>query len=406
MGSYFPLIFRCSPLILFLSSSSHSVHISAIALLKMAMHAAKGGDLEVMGILQGKVVGRSLIVLDAFALPVEGTETRVNAQAEANEFLIDWLETGSTGGSGHPEHAVGWYHSHPGYGCWLSGVDVATQATQQRWADPFVAVVVDPHRTLASGRVELGAFRTYPEGYVPPGDDGRTDPASGARYEAVPLAKVEDFGVHCKSYYPLEVSYFKSASDAALLSALWGRYWAATLAASPLAATRALAAGQTGDVAGKLAAAGGADAAWGRGGADLPSSASLGGAGLVLPGGVGGGGGGWGGGASSKQSDDDRFGALGRGPAPPGRAAVEGDGGPGGASASTPHARLASVCVAASKLAAEQAKGAASQVVKALLFNRGLLGGGGAAAAVCGGGGGGGAGAAAGNGGGDAMETA
>ena len=22
---------------------------------------------------------------------------------------------------------VGWYHSHPGYGCWLSGVDVNTQ---------------------------------------------------------------------------------------------------------------------------------------------------------------------------------------------------------------------------------------------------------------------------------------
>jgi hypothetical protein len=22
---------------------------------------------------------------------------------------------------------VGWYHSHPGYGCWLSGIDVGTQ---------------------------------------------------------------------------------------------------------------------------------------------------------------------------------------------------------------------------------------------------------------------------------------
>jgi 26S proteasome regulatory subunit N11 len=26
---------------------------------------------------------------------------------------------------------VGWYHSHPGFGCWLSGVDVNTQ--QVRW---------------------------------------------------------------------------------------------------------------------------------------------------------------------------------------------------------------------------------------------------------------------------------
>jgi 26S proteasome regulatory subunit N11 len=26
-----------------------------------------------------------------------------------------------------PEMVVGWYHSHPGFGCWLSGVDVNTQ---------------------------------------------------------------------------------------------------------------------------------------------------------------------------------------------------------------------------------------------------------------------------------------
>lgn len=26
-----------------------------------------------------------------------------------------------------PEMVVGWYHSHPGFGCWLSNVDVNTQ---------------------------------------------------------------------------------------------------------------------------------------------------------------------------------------------------------------------------------------------------------------------------------------
>ena len=58
---------------------------------------------------------------------------------------------------------VGWYHSHPGYGCWLSGIDVGTQMTQQQYQDPFLAIVVDPHRTIAAGKVEIGAFRTYPE---------------------------------------------------------------------------------------------------------------------------------------------------------------------------------------------------------------------------------------------------
>ena len=58
---------------------------------------------------------------------------------------------------------VGWYHSHPGYGCWLSGIDVGTQAIQQQYQEPFLAIVVDPHRTIAAGKVEIGAFRTYPE---------------------------------------------------------------------------------------------------------------------------------------------------------------------------------------------------------------------------------------------------
>ena len=29
--------------------------------------------------------------------------------------------------TGRPEMVVGWYHSHPGFGCWLSGIDMATQ---------------------------------------------------------------------------------------------------------------------------------------------------------------------------------------------------------------------------------------------------------------------------------------
>lgn len=64
-----------------------------MALLKMAMHAKSGGNLEIMGLLQGKIMGDTFIVIDAFALPVEGTETRVNAQAEAYEYMIDFAET-------------------------------------------------------------------------------------------------------------------------------------------------------------------------------------------------------------------------------------------------------------------------------------------------------------------------
>jgi COP9 signalosome complex subunit 5 len=48
------------------------VKISALALLKMVMHARSGGNIEVMGLMQGKVDANTLIVMDSFALPVEG----------------------------------------------------------------------------------------------------------------------------------------------------------------------------------------------------------------------------------------------------------------------------------------------------------------------------------------------
>ena len=43
---------------------------------------------------------------------------------------------------GRLENALGWYHSHPGYGCWLSGIDVSTQMLNQQFQEPWVAIVV------------------------------------------------------------------------------------------------------------------------------------------------------------------------------------------------------------------------------------------------------------------------
>lgn len=57
------------------------------------MHARSGGTLEVMGLMLGKVDGNTMIVMDAFALPVEGTETRVNAQAAAYEYMAAYIES-------------------------------------------------------------------------------------------------------------------------------------------------------------------------------------------------------------------------------------------------------------------------------------------------------------------------
>jgi COP9 signalosome complex subunit 5 len=115
-----------------------------------------------MGLMQGKVIDNSLVIMDSFALPVQGTETRVNAANEANEYMVEYIDkservrprltadasvlsyslTPRFHQAGRLENAIGWYHSHPGYGCWLSGIDVNTQMNNQKFQDPFVAVVV------------------------------------------------------------------------------------------------------------------------------------------------------------------------------------------------------------------------------------------------------------------------
>ncbi|TIA93147.1 hypothetical protein E3P99_00237 [Wallemia hederae] len=239
------VVVRVNPLLLQRPPSPHyfkRVKISSVALIKMVLHARSGVPYEVMGLMQGKLEGDTMIIMDAFALPVQGTETRVNASNEANEFMVNWLNGSKS--VNKPENALGWYHSHPGYGCWLSGIDVGTQSTNQMFQDPWVAVVIDPNRTISAGRVDIGAFRTYPEGYKPP--------TSTSLDQNIPQSKIEDFGVHANAYYQLEVSIFKSSLDNKVLDLLWSKYWVNTLAQSNLITNRAYLTDQITDLQAKL----------------------------------------------------------------------------------------------------------------------------------------------------------
>ena len=81
------------------------VRVSALAVIKMTMHCRSGSNLEVMGMMQGKTVGDTFVVMDSFALPVEGTETRVNAQAEAYGYMVDFVQASKL--VGRQEHVIG-----------------------------------------------------------------------------------------------------------------------------------------------------------------------------------------------------------------------------------------------------------------------------------------------------------
>lgn len=54
---------------------------------------------------------------------------------------------------------VGWYHSHPGYGPFMSGTDVETQRSNEQLNARAVGIVVDPVKSV-KGKIVLDAFRS------------------------------------------------------------------------------------------------------------------------------------------------------------------------------------------------------------------------------------------------------
>ena len=104
--------------------TAETVTISSLALLKMLKHGRAGVPMEVMGLMLGEFVDDYTVrVVDVFAMPQSGTSVSVeDVDPVFQRDMMDRLER-----VGRPEVVVGWYHSHPGFGCWLSSTDVNTQ---------------------------------------------------------------------------------------------------------------------------------------------------------------------------------------------------------------------------------------------------------------------------------------
>jgi COP9 signalosome complex subunit 5 len=166
-----------------------SVAFSPSAVVKIMMHcesgvekginAGNGKPVEVMGMLLGRpdpTTPETLVVTDAFPLPIEGFETRVVAD---DETVVNFMiALGESLEITRKERFMGWYHSHPfdynpsNSHCFLSQTDLSTQLQWQRAEDPhgnpFVAIVIDPLRSTVLQNPELKAFRAFPPEYNSP----------------------------------------------------------------------------------------------------------------------------------------------------------------------------------------------------------------------------------------------
>jgi 26S proteasome regulatory subunit N11 len=215
--------------------------------------------MEVMGLMLGEFVDDYTVrVVDVFAMPQSGTGVSVEAvdpvfQQQMLEMLKQtgacrrrwgdpdgttaagqWSPRARAGDSrrapsptcthlhapqaslhppslrspaGRPEMVVGWYHSHPGFGCWLSGVDVNTQQSFEQLNPRAVAVVVDPIQSV-KGKVVIDAFRCISPQLLMMGQEPRqTTSCLGHLNKPSIQALIHGLNRH---YYSIAISYRKN----------------------------------------------------------------------------------------------------------------------------------------------------------------------------------------------------
>ena len=121
---------------------------------------------------------------------------------------------------------VGWYHSHPGFGPWLSGTDVETQKSQEMLNPRAVAVVVDPVQSV-KGKVVMDAFRSIDPQVIMMGIEPRQTTSNiGHISKSSLVALAHGLG---KYYYSIAINYRKNEFEQKMLLNLNKVNWSSSL---------------------------------------------------------------------------------------------------------------------------------------------------------------------------------
>jgi 26S proteasome regulatory subunit N11 len=125
-----------------------------------------------------------------------------------------------------PETVVGWYHSHPGFGCWLSSVDINTQQSFEQLTPRAVAVVIDPIQSV-KGKVVIDAFRLINPQTLMLGQEPRQT-TSNIGHLNKPSIQALIHGLN-RHYYSIGIGYRKSALEENMLMNLHKTVWTEAL---------------------------------------------------------------------------------------------------------------------------------------------------------------------------------
>merc|ERR1719350_1347328 len=139
-----------------------------------------------MGLMLGEFIDEYTVrVIDVFSMPQSGNSVSVEAVDPVFQTkMLDMLKQ-----TGRPEMVVGWYHSHPGFGCWL------------------FAVVVDPIQSV-KGKVVIDAFRLINPNMMVLGQEPRqTTSVLGHLVKPSIQALIHGLNRH---YYSIAINYRKN----------------------------------------------------------------------------------------------------------------------------------------------------------------------------------------------------
>lgn len=208
--------------------TSETIQISSLALLKMLLHGRAGVPLEVMGLMIGEAIDDFTIrVTDVFSMPQTATGQSVEAVDE--EYQVHMLDKLSL--VGRHEKVVGWYHSHPGFGCWLSADDINTASGYEKLNPRSVSVVIDPIQSVP-GNVVIDAFRNIPREMLQQmqaadSTTGFTDCRQitsniGFMSKASPIALSRGLNQY---YYNMPITFRKKNHELSLLMNVYKKGW-------------------------------------------------------------------------------------------------------------------------------------------------------------------------------------
>jgi len=202
-----------------LADTAEQVYISSLALLKMLKHGRAGVPMEVMGLMLGEFIDDYTVrVVDVFSMPQTGNSVSVEAVDPVfQQQMLDMLKQ-----TGRPEMVVGWYHSHPGFGCWFSGTDINTQQSFEQLNQRAVGVVVDPIQSV-KGKVVIDCFRLINPQTLMLGQEPRQTTSNLGHLQKPSItALIHGLNRH---YYSIQINYRKNDLEEKMLLNLHKSRW-------------------------------------------------------------------------------------------------------------------------------------------------------------------------------------